>query len=275
LKYEREMQSGFSYTLSVKSRNDEPTGNLHYIMNDETHTVIPDITTTEASLLFRYAPGETFVNTKQRRIPVTYDAPVFTLSHTTGLKDVLGSDYQFNLTEAGISKRFWLSSWGKFDLAIKAGKQWNKVPFPLLIMPAANLSYITQRETFNLINNMEFLNDQFVSLDLAYDMNGKLFNRIPLIKKLKWREVFRFRSLYGTLSDKNNPDKTPGLFLFPTRDGVTTSFAMEKETPYMEVSVGVYNIFKLLHVEYVRRLNYLDHPGINRDGIRVALIMNF
>jgi len=274
LKYERETMSGFSFAMTVKNRNDEPTGSLAYKMNDEKGTVIPDITTTEASLQLRFAPGETFINTKQRRLPINFDAPIFTLSHTMGIKDVMGGDYNFNLTEAGVYKRFWLSSWGRLDAFVKAGKQWDKVPFPLLIMPAANLSYITQRETFNLINNMEFLNDKFASLDLTYDLNGRLFNRIPLIKKLKWREVFKFKALYGSLSDKNNPDKSKDLFLFPTRDGQTTSFAMGKD-PYMEFSVGVYNIFKILHIEYTRRLNYLDHPGINKDGIRIAMMLNF
>lgn len=274
LKYERETMSGFSLNMTLKNRNDEPTGNLFYIKNDAAKTVVHDITTTEAALQLRYAPGETFINTKQRRMPINFDAPIFTLSHTMGIKDVLGGDYQFNLTEAGIYKRFWLSSWGRLDAYVKAGKQWDKVPFPLLIMPAANLSYITQRETFNLINNMEFLNDQFASLDLTYDLNGKILNRIPLLKKLKLREVFKFKALYGSLSDKNNPDKSGELFLFPTRNGETTSFAMGKD-PYMEYSVGIYNIFKILHVEYTRRLNYLNHPGINKDGIRIAMMLNF
>ena len=77
-------------------------------------------------------------------------------------------------------------------------------------MPAANLSYILQRETFNLINNMEFLNDRYASLDVSWDLNGKIFNRIPLLKKLKWREAIGFKMLYGHLTDKNNPMKHPG-----------------------------------------------------------------
>lgn len=89
------------------------------------------------------------------------------------------------------------ASWGKIDCSVKAGAEWNVVPFPLLILPEANLSYITQRETFSLINNMEFLNDRYASMSLSYDMNGKLFNRIPLIKNLKWREMFRIRALWG------------------------------------------------------------------------------
>ena len=278
LKYENETQFGLKTTVEVKHSTDEPTGGLAYITNDDQKTLVPEIQTMEASLAFRYAPGETFVNTKQRRIPVSFDAPVFTLSHTPGFKGVLGGEYNFNLTEVGLYKRFWFSSWGKIDMFVKGGAQWNKVPFPLLIMPAANLSYILQRETFNLINNMEFLNDRYASLDVSWDLNGKIFNRIPLLKKLKWREAIGFKMLYGHLTDKNNPMKHPGdseLFLFPTRDGRPTSFVMDSKTPYMECSVGIHNIFKILHIDYVRRLNYLDHPDANKWGVRFMVMMTF
>ena len=278
LKYENETQFGLKTTVEVKHSTDEPTGGLAYITNDDQKTLVPEIQTMEASLAFRYAPGETFVNTKQRRIPVSFDAPVFTLSHTTGFKGVLGGEYNYNLTEIGLYKRFWFSSWGKIDMFVKGGAQWNKVPFPLLIMPAANLSYILQRETFNLINNMEFLNDRYASLDVSWDLNGKIFNRIPLLKKLKWREAIGFKMLYGHLTDKNNPMKHPGdseLFLFPTRDGRPTSFVMDPKTPYMECSVGIHNIFKILHIDYVRRLNYLDHPDANKWGVRFMVMMTF
>lgn len=278
LKYENETQFGLKTTVEVKHSTDEPTGGLAYITNDDQKTLVPEIQTMEASLAFRYAPGETFVNTKQRRIPVSFDAPVFTLSHTAGIKGVLGGEYNYNLTEIGLYKRFWFSSWGKIDMFVKGGAQWNKVPFPLLIMPAANLSYILQRETFNLINNMEFLNDRYASLDVSWDLNGKIFNRIPLLKKLKWREAIGFKMLYGHLTDKNNPMKHPGdseLFLFPTRDGRPTSFVMDPKTPYMECSVGIHNIFKILHIDYVRRLNYLDHPDANKWGVRFMVMMTF
>ena len=278
LKYENETQFGLKTTVEVKHSTDEPTGGLAYITNDDQKTLVPEIQTMEVSLAFRYAPGETFVNTKQRRIPVSFDAPVFTLSHTAGFKGVLGGEYNYNLTEIGLYKRFWFSSWGKIDMFVKGGAQWNKVPFPLLIMPAANLSYILQRETFNLINNMEFLNDRYASLDVSWDLNGKIFNRIPLLKKLKWREAIGFKMLYGHLTDKNNPMKHPGdseFFLFPTRDGRPTSFVMDPKTPYMECSVGIHNIFKILHIDYVRRLNYLDHPDANKWGVRFMVMMTF
>lgn len=297
INYELETNSGFSVKAMFRHRNDEPAGNLKYWKNDGEipgrltnpnpdpmtppryqNTLVKDITTTELNATIRWAPGETFVNTKQRRVPVSLDAPIFSLSHTIGIKGLLGGQYNFNLTEASIRKRFWFGSWGKLDVTARAGAQWNIVPFPLLNLPMANLSYITQHnESFSLINNMEFLNDRYASLALTYDMNGKLFNRIPLIKKLKWREMFRIRGLWGTLTDKNNPYKShnPDLFLFPMRNGSATSFVMDKNKPYVEASVGVYNIFKLLHIEYVRRLTYTELPNAQKDGIRFMIMMIF
>lgn len=292
LKYELETHSGFSVKAHFRHRNDQPAGALHYYLNDGTtpgeamrnelgeilNTEIHDVTTAEFNVGIRFAPGETFVNTKDRRVPVSLDAPVISLSHTFGIKGFLGGQYNFNLTELYARKRVWLGSWGKVDLTARAGAQWNKVPFPYLNLPMANLSYITQNnESFQLINNMEFLNDRYASWAITYDMGGKLLNRIPLLKKLKWRETFRFRGLWGTLTDKNNP-YLPGntdLFLFPTHaDGQISSHIMGKK-PYMEISVGIYNIFKLLHIEYVRRLNYLDIPGTKKDGVRFMIMMIF
>lgn len=210
LSFEREEEWGFRTTISLKTEENEACGDLFFkplsmVGMEDAMIGQGKFRTTEARIELRYAPGETFINTKQRRLPVNLDAPVFTLSHTTGIKGFLGGDYDYNFTEASIYKRLWLNSWGKIDILAKGGIQWNKVPFPLLIMPAANLSYIISDETFNLINNMEFLNDRYASLDISWDLNGKIFNRIPLLKKLKWREWLGIKCLWGTLTDKNNP----------------------------------------------------------------------
>ena len=302
IKYEREREFGFKTTAMLRYANYEPCGELFYrtmageqalqssitngsLAQGQKWVYSPfnthDITVAEASLALRYAPGETFVNTKQRRLPVNLDAPEFVLQHTVGLKGVLGSDYTYNVTDFSAYKRFWMSSWGNIDVYLKGGIQWNKVPFPLLIMPAANLSYIIQDETFNLINNMEFLNDRYASLDVSWNMQGKLFNRIPLLKKLKWREFIGVKCLWGTLTDKNNPfleqNKNDDiLMMFPghyDRNGnySYSSYVMDPKVPYVEVTAGIHNIFKLLHVEYVRRLNYNHLPTANKWGIRLMI----
>lgn len=287
LEFEYEQEWGLKTTATLKTEANEAAGRLFFNTLDRPAWVEQDvprvgdlvhngkIRTTEMSLRFELAPGRTYINTKQRRYPINLDAPVFSLGHTMGLKGVLGGEYKYNYTEAGIYKRFWMNSWGKIDAYVKAGAQWNKVPYPLLIMPAANLSYIMQYETFNLINNMEFLNDRFASLDVSWDLNGKIFNRIPLLKKLKWREYIGVKVLWGKLTDKNNPtlDRNAGdhlLMQFP--EGC---YVMDPHRPYVEYILGIHNIFKLLHVEYVHRCNYTSLPTAKKDGIRFMLRMTF
>lgn len=280
LSFEHEEEWGFKTTVSLKTEGNEACGELFFTPLSAAGTEYTGyghgkIRTTEAHIEFRYAPGETFINTKQRRIPVNLDAPVFTISHTMGIKGFLGGDYNYNLTEASIYKRFWLNSWGKMDILVKGGIQWDKVPYPLLIMPAANLSYIVSDETFNLINNMEFLNDKYASLDFSWDLNGKIFNRIPLLKKLKWREWLGVKCLWGTLGDRNNPALERNandnvLMLFP--DG---TYTMDRKRPYVELIAGIHNIFKIFHVQYVRRLNYLDLPTAHKHGVRIMMRVTF
>lgn len=267
LAFEYEQEWGLKTLTYIKREVNEAAGNIEFGRQK--------LNTTELSLQLQLAPGRTYINTKQRRLPINLDAPVFGLGHTLGIKGFLGGDYRYNLTEASIYKRFWVGSWGKIDTYLKAGAQWNKVPFPLLIMPAANLSYIVEDGTFNLINNMEFLNDRYASLDVSWDLNGKILNRIPLLKKLKWREYIGVKCLWGDLTDKNNPMLPenvgdPELWQFPQG-----SYVMDPKRPYVELIAGVHNIFKLLHVEYVRRLNYKYLPTAHKDGIRFMVRMTF
>lgn len=280
LLFEYEQDWGLKTSVSLKTEENEACGKLSFTPMslydpDNPVTAPGKFRTTEARFEIRYAPGETYVNTKQRRLKVNYDPPVFTLSHTVGVKGVLGGDYNYNFTEASVYKRFWLNSWGKLDVSVKGGIQWNKVPFPLLIMPAANLSYIVEDETFNLVNNMEFLNDRYASLDVSWDLNGKLFNRIPLLKHLKWREFLGVKCLWGTLTDKNNPTLArnagdPLLMRFP--EG---SYVMDPSRPYVELIAGIHNIFKIFHVQFVHRLNYNTLPTAKRNGVRIMMRLTF
>lgn len=278
--FEYETDWGLKAIISGKTEENEAFGAMNYQTLDKPFVPINSKTgngeylrTTEASFYVRYAPGETYINNKLRRRVINLDAPVFSLSHTIGFNGILGGDYNFHLTEAHIFKRFWLNSWGKFDVDLKGGIEWDQVPYPLLIMPASNASFIIQKNTFSLINTMEFVNDRYVSLMLAWDMNGKILNRIPLAKKLYWREYLGVRMLWGDLSDKNNPEKNPGnprLMYFPEGTNI-----MNPNRPYMEMVVGVHNIFKFFRVEYVKRLTYKDLPSAPHWGMRYGVSLTF
>ena len=281
--FEYETDWGLRATFNGKVEENESCGEMTFRTLDQP---IPKefnktgngdhIRTTEITAKLRYAPGETYINNKLRRRTINLDAPVFSISHTMGFDGVLGGEYNYSFTEVGLYKRFWLgNSWGKFDLHMKGGIQWSQVPYPLLIHPAANQSYIILPETFNLINTMEFLNDRYFSLMMTWDLNGKLLNRIPLVKKLHWREVIGVRMLWGALSDKNNPfaEENRGstrLMHFPK--GVNI---MEPNRPYAELVLGIHNIFKFFHVEYVRRLSYNELPTSPKWGMRYVIAFSF
>lgn len=274
LQYEKEWLNGLTWKSWIMNQNNEAAGTLQYIKRDESGNLyhIKDFTTSEIGTQLRFAPGERAYNGRSGKESVfnlSKDAPVFKLSHQLGIKGVLGGDYNYNHTEISAEKRIWLSSFGHIDAQVKAGKVWDKVPFPLLILPNTNQSVTIQLEAFHMMNALEFVTDQYVSFNATYYLKGWILNRIPGIKWLRLREVLSFNMIYGGLTDKNNPTLTPGLFLLP--DGTQPLGS----TPYMECSVGLENIFKILRIDYYRRLTYLDHPDIKKGGIRIALRFTF
>ena len=272
LAFTYETDWGFRFNTSLRFQSNRTVGNLHYYHLDGTE--VKKIRMTDLNVGINYNPGVTYVNTKQQRLPINLDSPEIGLSHTMGFKGFMGGLYHSNITKLSIYKRQWLGSWGYLDFHAIGQAQWNKVPFPMLILPPINLSYFEQESTISLMKDWEFLNDRQVFWALSWDMNGKLLNRIPLIKKLKWREWFAIKGVWGHLTDKNNPylEKNQGdarLFKFPKNSHVMN------DTPYWECVAGVHNIFKFFSVEYVRRLTYLNNNNIDKWGIRFGFMMSF
>lgn len=282
LSFVYETDWGFSFNTSFKLESNAPTGDLVFMKmpgatinpSADGNEYVTKIRTTEAKVGLRYCPGQTYVNTKQQRWPVNLDSPEFTLSHTMGFKNVLGGQYKLNYTEFGIYKRFWMGSWGYIDTHLNGGAQWDKVPFPMLIMPPVNITYFEHEATMSMMKNMEFMSDRYLFGSVAWDLSGKLLNRIPLVKRLKWREYFAVKGMWSTVTSKNDPTLMSNqsdriLFQFPEGVGV-----MNKKVPYWEVVVGVHNIFKFFGVDYVRRMNY-HGPGIHKNGVRFGFMMSF
>lgn len=269
LQYKVEWVNGLSFAASLEHRRHEATCFLPF--EDAERRVFGHYTTAGFQVQLRYAPGEKFYQTRMFRFPINIDNPIMTLTHTYMPKGFLGGDFEVNKTEFAIQKRFWFSAFGYTDVIVKAGKIWSKVAYPDLMIPNANLSYTIQPETYTLMNAMEFANDQFVSWDVTYWMNGLIFNRIPLVKKLKLREVLSFRGLYGSLTSKNDPAKSADVYRFPE---LANCQPMGKK-PYMELGVGIDNILSFLRVDYVWRLTYRDTPGVDKQGLRVQVHIAF
>lgn len=219
----------------------------------------------------RYAPGEKFLQGTTHRSPINMDAPVIELMHTYAPKGVMGSMFTINRTEMRFFKRIWLSAFGYIDAVVKGGHSWSPSPYMNLCLPNANLSYTIQPESFALMNPLEFINDSYAQVDLTYWMNGLIFNHIPLIKKLKLREVINFKGLWGHLSHRNNPCYDKSLFVFP--ENVHTT--LMSNVPYMEISAGIDNIFRIIRVDSVWRLSYKHSFDAPDWGIRFALHFSF
>ena len=231
--------------------------------------------TSEFYVQVTFSPGQQYMNSKQQRFPLNHEAPIFKLKHTIGMRGFMGGDYNYHVTEASIYKRFWVKNCGMIDMWLKGGIQWSKVPFPLLMAPAANPSLIRQRETFSLVTDMEFLNDRYASLMAEWDLQGKILNRIPLLKRLKWREHIGVNVLWGALSDKNNPtlpQNSHDGMLMEMPEGCTV---MDSGEPYAELRVGLHNILKFFRIDYVRRLNYNEKTHAPKNAVRLGFGLSF
>ena len=189
------------------------------------------------------------------------NASSFTLSHEMGLLD----GFYYNRSTFNIFNRFWFAAFGYFDLRMSGGMVWNPVPMPKLFTPNGNASYIMSEYSFNTMRPMEFMMDRYVSLFATYHLKGLILNHIPLIKHLKLREVVGFNILYGAMSEMNRPtSQHVGLYLLPTNADFLT------KEPYMEYSIGIENILKLIRIDYVRRLSYLEGAA-SPYAIKVSL----
>lgn len=269
LEYVLELANHFSVEAGLRYTRQEATPLMPFETGNGKRYWKYDQATFDVKL--RYAPGEKFYQGKSERVPINMDAPVFTLSHSFGPMNFLGSLWTINKTEASVMKRFWFSAFGYADIVLKGGHVWNQAPYPNLLIPTANLSYLIQPETFALLNPLEFITDTYGVWDLTYWANGAIFNYIPLFKKLKLREVFSFRGFIGHLSMKNDPRFNENLFRFPE----ISHTQRLGSTPYMEVAVGLDNLFKIFRVDYVWRLTYRDAPGIDKSGLRMSLHFTF
>ena len=274
--YVHEFENHFSYSIGFRKWTQAPAGSLYFSnqINGLSNT-IPNLTSTQITAELRYAPNEQFYQGKIYRVDIPNKYPIFTLDYARGFKDFLGGEYNFQNLHLSIAKRFYLSQLGYGDFLGEGIQVFGQIPWPLLSIPRANQTYAYDIYSYNLMNFLEFVNDHSASATLDYHFNGFFFNKIPLFKKLKWRETFSFKSLWGGLRDENNPSIHPSLYQLPIDgSGQPISYIMGK-TPYIEGSIGIENIFKFVRVDLVRRFTYLNDPEVAKWGIRTHVLFTF
>jgi hypothetical protein len=280
LDYLHESYSGFSYNLIYENKLQEPLGSLYFINQDSISST--HIKSDNFSVNLRFAPNEQFYQGKNFRVPIPNKYPIFQLRFTQGVKNLINGDNQYSRVSGNIFKRFYLAQIGFTDFELEGGKVFGNVSYPLLNLPQANQSFFLQEPSFNMMNFMEFISDEYATIKVSHYFNGFILNKVPLFKRLKWREVISLKALYGNLTEANDPNIHPELFSFPTNsDGSPSTFTFDKGIPYLELSAGVMNIFKVVRIDFLQRVTYLDNPnmtslfGVKGLGIRAKGKIDF
>jgi len=273
--YVHELRSHLSYNFGFKWWEQMPAGTITYVtVNNGGVDTIRKITTTELSAGIRWAPHEQFYIGKLYRVPIVNKYPIIGFTWTSGIKGFFGGEYTYQNLDLNFYKRFYVSPIGYTDITTDFGYIIGKVPFPLADIHHANQTFAYQLQSYNLMNFLEFVSDHYAAAYVDHYFNGFFFNKIPLLKKLKWREVVEGKILFGGLRTENDPAQNPQQIKFPFTDGQIETYSLTN-VPYIEGGFGIANIFKLIRVDYIRRFTYLNHPNIPTWGIRARAKFDF
>lgn len=258
--YKHEWFEGFSNNLIFKHKTLFPTQVIEF-KNDNYKYSISEITTAEISFSIHFAYNEKFAMGEFERITFGSEYPILDLMVNQGFSDFLGSQYNFTQFIGSIDYHFDINPFGRFQIITQAGKMYGKVPFPLLKLHEGNETYIFDSFSFNMMNYYEFASDEFVSLYLEHHFNGFFLNKIPFVKKLKFREIIYAKGLIGRISNENyiNP-----IIDFP--ENLT-----DVKKPYIEAGIGLENVLKIIRIDAIWRLSYLEKNNISKFGIRFNL----
>lgn len=267
--YLYEFGNHLAFRAGFKNRKEQPAGGLYFLQQATAgKDTITALTTSEISAQIRWAPHEQFYQTQTDRYHINNKYPVMTLAVTHGFKQLMNGQYNYNRVEAAVKKRFYVVPLGYTDVRLMGGFVSGQVPWPLLIIHEGNQSIGYNTTGYNMMNYLEFVSDHYVGINIDHSFKGFFFDRIPLIKKLKWREVVSARVLWGGLRNENKPGSGAPVFGFPTNsNNVATTFALDNG-PYIEAGAGITRIFKILRIDVLKRFTYLNNPGISPWTIR-------
>lgn len=263
---EREWFTGFNTRVSFVNRQMMPLGDFHYEYQKPTGQVAfkDFITTSEIRFLARMAYNEKYVEGEFSRVSLGTHYPIVQAQYTLGVKDLFFSDYNYHKLVANLDDRIRINPIGYFDYVLEYGKVWGKLPYPMLELHGGNQTYIYDIYAFNGMNYYEFVSDEYASATISHHFDGFFLNRIPLMRKLKWREVVGGKVLMGSVNEANRSVLNFPEHLYALNNG-----------PYAEVSAGVENILKVFRIDGIWRLTYLDNPKVVPFTIKASMQFSF
>lgn len=264
LTYEHEWFTGFSNKLNLIHRKIQAYEAADFVIfNDNVPVEKKTITTSEIRLDFRFAYNEKFVMGQFERISLGTVYPVLEVQYGFGIPGLLNADYRYQRLQLGLKQWFNIGSFGWSKYIIEAGKTWGKLPYPLLKLHPGNETFIFDEFAYNLMNYYEFVSDEYLSVYYTHHFDGLFLNKIPLMRKLNWREVAFIQGVIGGLSNENKYYSE-----FP--DNINTL-----EKPYLEAGLGIENIFKIFRIDGIWRLSHLDNPDIGKFALFFSFHFSF
>ncbi|MCX6247683.1 MAG: DUF5686 family protein [Bacteroidetes bacterium] len=268
--YEHEWFTGLINTIKLTHRELFPLGTTDFTLYPENNGVavdMPVINTSEISLGARLSFKERFISTDIYRFTISSDYPIIQLTYSYGFPKLLNSNFEYNKLVVNVSQWFNFATIGWSKYMIEGGKIWGTLPYPLLRIHDGNQTFLYDELASNLMYYYEFVSDEYINFFYTHHFDGLLFNKIPLLRKLKWREVVSTRLIYGALSQKNlTYSKFPDI-MHPIG-----------ATPYWEATAGIENIFRFIRVDAVWRLTHqhdIQNPHVPTWGVFVSLNFSF
>ncbi len=260
--YECEFFPGLVTKLSLAGSLYTPVGAAKYLSYKKDGTIYEkeNLRNTEARINIRFAYKEKFVSGDFERVSLGTTYPVIQLIYSKSLQNAFGGEYDYQKLVVNLTKRLRITPiLGYTDVNIQAGKIWGTVAYPLLELHGGNETYVYDYYAYNMMKYYEFGSDQYVSGAIFHHFDGLLFNKIPLLKKLKWREVISAKGVWGSVNQKNR-----NTLIFPS-----TLNSLEKG-PYVEATAGIENIFKFFRVDALWRLSYPRPKAIDNFGFKFS-----
>ncbi len=268
MNFEQEWRQGVSNTLGMQFRKIYANGYVPFIRPDGSY--MSAISSAIVHLNTRLSKNEIVVRKPFDKYSLGADFPIVNLDLAAGIKGVFKNGYEFYRLVASIDYDLQISPIGTSEFFLTGGKIFGKVPYPLLKLHEGNATYFYDPFAFSCMNYYEFASDTWLSFFYEHHFKGFFLGKIPLMKKLKWREVFVFKGLIGTLSDKNNGglENTEAVLRFPAGLGSVSK-------PYFETGIGIENIFRLFRVDAIWRLTHRKGaPGQDIQNFAVNLSVN-
>ena len=247
-------QLGFSYrTLESASS----TFRLDYFTDATLTTTKSEVKQSEINLQVEFTPKKKTIGYGVERRDV--DAPYsrFFINYSQGFKGLIDSDFDYQKIQLYYKQPIIIGAIGRSNFTMELGKTFGQIPLGLMSVIPGNQTYFIIDNTFSNLNFYEFVADQYATFQWQHDFNGKIFSRIPYLRKLNLREIIGIKGVYGTVTNENKLINDSSLETYKS-----------PEKPYWEYNAGVGNIFKVFRLDFSWRGNYRNLPETSNFTVK-------